>query len=110
MAEKSIEKIEKTQLEGIIEKEKVIITDSEGVEEFYRNSYIGNLETNIKGEEILILDSIEVLLLCERRRILLWEDNDKSKIQYDFEKLMEYFTQLYLLLSSDLTVFAAFLL
>ena len=36
---------------------------------------------------------MEVLLLCERRRILLWEDNDKNKVQYDFEKLLEYFTQ-----------------
>jgi tRNA-intron endonuclease len=39
------------------------------------------------------LEPIEVLLLCERRRILLWENNDKVNPQYDFEKLLEHFTQ-----------------
>ncbi|MFX1340716.1 MAG: tRNA-intron lyase, partial [Promethearchaeota archaeon] len=45
------------------------------------------------GQDILILEPMEVLLLCERRRILLWIDNDKNKEQYDFEKLLEYFTR-----------------
>ena len=90
MTEKPVEKI---QIEGRIENDKVIISDPDGIEEFYKNSYIGNVDKIDEEKEILILDPIEVLLLCERRRILLWDDNDKSKGQYDFEKLMEYFTQ-----------------
>lgn len=93
MTEKPTEKIEKTQVEGIIEKDKGIVTDKEGIEDFYRNSYIGTLEQDSEGNERLILEPIEVLLLHERKRILLWEDNDKSKIQYDFEGLLIYFTQ-----------------
>jgi len=90
MTEKSTEKI---QVEGILDRDKVIITDSEGIEEFYTSSYIGTLEKNEEEKEILILEPIEVLLLCERRRILLWENNDKANPQYDFEKLLEHFTQ-----------------
>ncbi|MFW9898406.1 MAG: tRNA-intron lyase [Candidatus Thorarchaeota archaeon] len=90
MTEKSDEKI---QVEGAIEKDKVVISDLEGIEEFYKISYIGNVEKNREGKEILILDSVEVLLLSERHRILIWEDNDKNKKQYDFEDLLTYFTQ-----------------
>ena len=90
MTEKTIEK---SQIEGVIEDNKVIISDKEGIEDFYQTSYIGPLEKNTDGQEIIILEPMEVLLLCERRRILLWEDNDKNKVQYDFEKLLEYFTQ-----------------
>jgi len=90
MTEKSTEK---AQFHGIIKDEKVIISDSEGIDDFFRNSYIGNLEQNEEGQEILILDPIEVLLLIERNRILIWENDDKEKVQYDFEKLIEYFTQ-----------------
>jgi len=90
MTEKTIEK---SQIEGVIEDNKVIISDKEGIEDFYQTSYIGTLEKNKDGQEIIILEPMEVLLLCERRRILLWEDNDKNKVQYDFEKLLEYFTQ-----------------
>lgn len=93
MTEKSAEKVEKTQIEGIIEKDKVIINDTEGVEEFYKTSYIGNLEKNEDDKEVLIIEPIEVLLLSERRRILLWKDNDKNKKQCDFEDLLTYFTQ-----------------
>jgi tRNA-intron endonuclease len=90
MTEKSDEKI---QVEGAIEKDKVVISDLGGIEEFYKISYIGNVEKNREGKEILILDSVEVLLLSERHRILIWEDNDKNKKQYDFEDLLTYFTQ-----------------
>jgi len=90
MTEKSDEKI---QVEGALEKDKVVILDLEGIEEFYKISYIGNVEKNREGKEILILDSVEVLLLSERHRILIWEDNDKNKKQYDFEDLLTYFTQ-----------------
>ena len=90
MTEKPVEKI---QIEGVIEKERVIISNAEGIEEFYKNSYIGKIEEDKKGKEILILESIEVLLLCERRRILLYENNDKSKKQFEFEDLLTYFTQ-----------------
>ncbi|MFX1339813.1 MAG: tRNA-intron lyase [Promethearchaeota archaeon] len=85
--------IEKSQIEGFIEDDKVIISDKEGIEDFYLTSYIGTLEQNSNGQDLLILEPMEVLLLCERRRILIWEDNDKNKKQYDFEKLLEYFTR-----------------
>ena len=93
MTEESIEKAEKVQIEGFIREDKVIVSDKRGVEEFYNSSYIGTLTQNDEGQEVLIFDAIEVLLLCERNRILLWEDNDKSKTQYDFERLLLYFTQ-----------------
>lgn len=93
MTEDLTEKPEKIQLEGIIEKDKVIITDIKGIEEFYNASYIGSVEKNSNGKEVLIIDAIEVLLLCERNRILLWEDNDKNKKLYDFESLLTYFIQ-----------------
>jgi tRNA-intron endonuclease len=93
MTEESNEKTEKSQLEGIIKKDKVIISDSKGFEEFYNTSYIGTIEQNNDKQDILVFDAIEVLLLSERKRILLWEDNDKSKALYDFEGLLTYFTQ-----------------
>jgi tRNA-intron endonuclease len=93
MTEDITEKAEKIQLEGIIEKDKVIITDNKGIEEFYSSSYIGSVEKDNNGQEVLIIDAIEVLLLCERNRILLWEDNDKNKELYDFERILTYFTQ-----------------
>ena len=34
-----------------------------------------------------------MLLLIERRRLLIWEENDKTKTQYDFEGLLTYFTR-----------------
>jgi len=90
--EESIEKVEKTQIEGILRKEKVVISNQEAIEEFYKNSYIGTLVSE-NDQEILVLDPLEILLLSERRRILLWEDNDKNKRQHDFESLLEYFTK-----------------
>lgn len=89
MTEKTKEKAEKTQIEGILEKGRVVISSPEGIDEFYKISYIGEKE----GEDVLILEPIEVLLLCERNRILLWEDNDKNKNLLDFESLLTYFTQ-----------------
>ncbi|MFX1343546.1 MAG: tRNA-intron lyase [Promethearchaeota archaeon] len=93
MTEESNEKTEKIQFEGIIEKDKVIITDSKGFEEFYNTSYIGTIEKDSNNQDILVFDAIEVLLLSERNRILLWKDNDQSKSLYDFEGLLTYFTQ-----------------
>jgi tRNA-intron endonuclease len=94
MNETSNEKIEKAQFEGIIENENVIISDKEGITEFYNNSYIGTLEKNSENEEILFLEPVEVLLLCERNRILLYLDNNKEDNKlYDFEGLLTYFTQ-----------------
>ncbi|MFX1394565.1 MAG: tRNA-intron lyase, partial [Promethearchaeota archaeon] len=90
MTEKSDEKI---QVEGAVKNDKVVISDYEGIEDFYKNSYLGNLEKDENGNDILILDAVEVLLLCERHRLLIWEDNDKNKSQYDFEKLLEYFAE-----------------
>jgi tRNA-intron endonuclease len=93
MTEESNEKTEKIQLEGIIKKDKVIVSDSKGFEEFYNTSYIGTIEENSDKQDILVFDAIEVLLLSERNRILIWEDNDQSKALYDFEGLLTYFTQ-----------------
>lgn len=93
MTEESNEKTEKIQLEGIIKKDKVIISDSKGFEEFYNTSYIGTIEQNSDKQDILVFDAIEILLLSERNRILIWEDNDQSKALYDFEGLLTYFTQ-----------------
>ena len=92
MSEDSTDKVEKTQIEGIIRKEKVVISNQEAIEEFYKNSYIGTLVSE-NDQEILVLDPLEILLLSERRRILLWEDNDKNKRQHDFESLLEHFTK-----------------
>jgi tRNA-intron endonuclease len=83
---------EKVQIEGTIEKNKVIVRDQQGIEEFYENSYIGTIEVR-ENQKILVLDPIEILLLHERQRILLWEGNDKNKNQYDFEGLLSYFSQ-----------------
>jgi len=93
MTEESIEKTEKIQIEGLIKEDKVIVSDKRGVEEFYNSSYMGTIKKNDEGQEVLIFDAIEVLLLCERNRILLWEENDKNKTPYDFEGLLLYFTQ-----------------
>lgn len=96
MTEDLPEKPEKIQVEGSIEKDKVIISDPKGIQEFYENSYIGTIEKiekNTNGQELLIIDAVEVLLLCERNRILVWEDNDKNKNLHDFEGLLTYFTQ-----------------
>lgn len=93
MTEDSTEKTEKVQLEGVIERDKVRISDIRGIEEFYNPSYIGTIEENSDAQDILVLDSVEVLLLCERNRILIWKDNDKIKKLYDFEDLLMHFTQ-----------------
>lgn len=93
MNETPNEKVEKVQFEGVIDQGKVIITDKDCIEEFYRNSYIGTLEKNSEGGEILVLGPLEVLLLCERNRILLYKNNDKNNDLYDFESLLIYFTE-----------------
>ncbi|MGV9198738.1 MAG: tRNA-intron lyase [Promethearchaeia archaeon] len=85
-------KQEKTQIEGNIEKDKVIITDKQGIDEFYHNSYLGILEKENEPEERLLLDPIEVLLLNERKRLLLWKEKDKREL-YDFEELLSHFSQ-----------------
>ena len=93
MNETPNEKVEKVQFEGVIDQGKVIITDKDCIEEFYRNSYIGTLEKNSEGGEILVLGPLEVLLLCERNRILLYKYNDKNNDLYDFEGLLTYFIE-----------------
>ena len=93
MNETPNEKVEKVQFEGVIDHEKVIITDNDCTEEFYRKAYIGTLEKNSEGGEILVFGPLEVLLLCERNRILLYKDNDSNSDQYDFEGLLTYFSQ-----------------
>jgi len=94
MNESTEEKTDKAQFEGVIENDKVIISNQEGIEEFYNNSYIGTLEKNSEDKDKLILEPVEVLLLCERKRILLYQNNDKeSNILHDFEGLLTYFTQ-----------------
>ena len=93
MEEKTNEKIEKVQFEGIIEDDKVIISDKECIEEFYKTSYIGTLVKKDDTKDILVLEPIEVLLLRERNRILLYIENDKKNILYEFESLLEYFSK-----------------
>ena len=94
MNETTNEKAEKAQFEGIIENENVIISDKDGIEEFHSSSYIGTLDKNSEGKEILVLEPVEVLLLCERHRILIYLDNNKEDNKlYDFEGLLTYFTQ-----------------
>ncbi|MFX1274413.1 MAG: tRNA-intron lyase [Promethearchaeota archaeon] len=93
MEEKSLDKSEKLQIKGIIKKDKVIILDPNGIQEFYQNSYIGTIEKDDTDTELLFLNSIEVLLLIERHRLLIWEDNDENKKQFNFESALEYFTQ-----------------
>jgi len=94
MNEISNEKAEKAQFEGIIENKNVIISDKECIEEFYNSSYIGTLDKNSENEDILVLGPVEVLLLCERNRILLYLDNIKEDNNlYDFEGLLTYFSQ-----------------
>jgi len=93
MNEKTDEKAEKVQFEGIIEDDKVIISDKECIEEFYNNSYIGTLVKEDDDEDILVLEPIEVLLLCERNRILMYIENNKKNALYDFEGLLSYFSQ-----------------
>ncbi len=93
MNETPNEKVEKVQFEGVIDHENVTITNKDCIEEFYRNSYIGTLDKNSEGEELLVLNALEVMLLIERNRILLWEDNDKDKAKYDFKTTLEYFIQ-----------------
>jgi tRNA-intron endonuclease len=94
MNETSNEKAEKAQFEGIIEDDHIIISDKEAIEEFYNNSYIGTLDKNSESNEILVLNPVEVLLLIERNRILLYLDSNKEDNNlYDFEGILIYLTQ-----------------
>lgn len=92
MSDNSNERNEKVQIEGFIENDHVIVRDPLGISEFYKGSYIGTLVEEEENEK-LILTPIEVLLLTERRRLLLWERNDTSRPQYDFNELLTYFSQ-----------------
>ena len=93
MNETPNEKVEKVQFEGVIDQEKVLITDKDCIEEFYNGSYIGTLEKNSENGENLILEPLEVLLLCERNRILLYKNNESKSDLYDFEGLLTYFSK-----------------
>ncbi len=94
MNEISNEKAEKAQFEGIIQDENVIISEKEAIEEFYSSSYIGTLDKNSEGNEKLVLSPVEILLLSERNRILLFLDNNKEDNNlYDFEGILTYLTQ-----------------
>ncbi|MHA1105444.1 MAG: hypothetical protein ACTSPN_06940 [Promethearchaeota archaeon] len=85
MTEKVNDKAEKTQVEGIIKEDRVIISDPEAIQEFYYNSYIGELEKEEPDTEKLSFNPVEVLLLSERKRLLVFIDNDKKNDVYDFE-------------------------
>ncbi|MFX1502020.1 MAG: tRNA-intron lyase [Promethearchaeota archaeon] len=93
MEEKTSDNLEKVQIKGIINNNKVTILDPKGIQEFYENSYIGTIEKNDKNGEFLVLEPIEALLLIERKRILLWKDNDENNVQYSFETALEHFAQ-----------------
>jgi len=92
MTEKSNEKAEKTQVEGIISENRVIISDPEAIQEFYYNSYIGELEKDEQNSEQLSLNPVEVLLLSERKRLVVFIDNNKDNELYDFEGFLVYFS------------------
>jgi tRNA-intron endonuclease len=92
MTEKPIEKAEKLQYEGIINKDKVLLYNKEAIEEFYKNSYIGTLEKDTKNEDCLVLEPVEVLLLIERNRLLLYSGNNYKNNLLDFEGLLVYFS------------------
>ena len=93
MTENTDEKIEKNQFTGYIENDIVILIDQEAIDEFYNTSYIGILEVEQEGEARLILNPIEVLLLFERNRILVYHNNDTAKEQYSFEEILTHFSQ-----------------
>ena len=92
MTEKANEKVEKAQYEGIIHNDKVMIYNRNAIEELYENSYIGTVDKDEKHRECLILEPVEVLLLIERNRLLLYPDNDSNNELLDFEGLLVYFT------------------
>ena len=92
MTEKANEKVEKAQYEGIIHNDKVMIYNRDAIEELYENSYIGTVDRDEKNRECLSLEPVEVLLLIERNRLLLYPDNDINKDLFDFEGLLVYFT------------------
>ncbi|TFF95938.1 MAG: tRNA-intron lyase [Promethearchaeota archaeon] len=93
MTEDSNEKKEKLQFEGIIRGNKVLVNSEEAIEEFYEGSYIGTLEQNSNAQRVLLLDPLEVLLLSERRRIILRKNNKKTEEGLEFEELISYFSQ-----------------
>jgi tRNA-intron endonuclease len=93
MTEKLNDKAEKTQVEGILSKDRVIVSDPEAIQEFYYNSYIVELEKEEPDTEKLSLNPVEVLLLSERKRLLIYIDNDKNNDVYDFEALLTHFSQ-----------------
>ena len=92
MTEKANEKVEKAQYEGIIHNDKVMIYNRDAIEELYENSYIGIVDKDDKNRECLILEPVEVLLLIERNRLLLYSENDSNNEKFDFEGLLVYFT------------------
>ncbi|NHJ23545.1 MAG: tRNA-intron lyase [Candidatus Lokiarchaeota archaeon] len=92
MTEKPNEKTEKAQYKGIVKKDKVLLSNKEAIEEFYKNSYIGTIEKDDKNEEYLILEPVEVLLLIERNRLLLNPDNSPDNELFNFEDLLVYFS------------------
>ena len=93
MTENTDEKLEKNQFIGTIEKDKIIITNEEAIDEFYKTSYIGTLESKDGEENRLILSTIEVLLLFERNRILIHHKDNEEKELYTFEEILTYFIQ-----------------
>ena len=93
MTEKLNDKAEKTQVEGIIKEDRVIISDPEAIQEFYYSSYIGELDKEDHDTEKLSLNPVEVLLLSERKRLLIFIDNDNKNDIYDFEGLLTNFSQ-----------------
>lgn len=92
MNEKLDEKVEKAQFEGIIKTDRVFISDKDAIQELHSSSYIGTIEKTENGE-VLTLEPVEVLLLSERNRIILYQGNDISNPKFDFEGLLTLFTR-----------------
>jgi len=69
---------------GILKGLKVHIEDEKS-KKLYEKGYYGNFENNI-----LILEPLEALLLLERKRLNIYDENDKN---YNFRALSEYFVK-----------------
>jgi tRNA-intron lyase len=101
---------EKKRFRAVLKDNKAIVEDVEGINEFYESSYIGTRETD--GEkQVLELLPIEALLLHERDRIFVFNDENKfSEIEisnainqeiydkirdnlFSFEELLIYFSK-----------------
>ena len=91
----SLEEKKEPNEEEIEEKEEAVIAELEDENVFikkdqaniiYERGYYGQLQ----DDGSLKLDPVEALLLCERKRIIIF---DKSGSEYDFPRIVKYFVE-----------------